>query len=228
MDLIRRALSGSEPRLRSFYRKLLQPPPPNLEGDRYIEYSWVAAQVPAGPGQALDFGCGYSWMGLLAARRGYHVTAIDLRDISWPYFHAALDFSRCDLFELRDRLPSLDLIICCSTIEHVGLSDRYDAGRPRRQTDRDAMDLLHHLLKPAGIMLLTLPVGQDKDVVPFHRVYGEQRLPLLLERFDILQREFWVKSSENRWIIAEEQEALQQVPSMSYYGLGLFKLGQRC
>lgn len=184
--------------------------------------------MPAGSGQALDFGCGYSWMGLLAARRGYHVTAIDLRDISWPYFHASLDFSRGDLFNLRNRLPDLDLIICCSTIEHVGLSDRYEAGQPKPQTDRDAMQLLHGLLKPEGTMLLTLPVGQDMDVMPFHRVYGERRLSLLLEKFDILQEEFWLKSAENRWVIAEKRDALRQAPSASYYGLGLFKLGKRC
>ena len=28
-----------------------------LSGDRYIEWSWVAEQMPSGPGEALDFGC---------------------------------------------------------------------------------------------------------------------------------------------------------------------------
>ena len=60
-----------KPHLTVFYRRLSQPPVPNLEGDRDIEHSWVAANMTEGTGRALDFGCLDSWMGLLAARRGF-------------------------------------------------------------------------------------------------------------------------------------------------------------
>jgi hypothetical protein len=32
--------------LRSFYRRISEPPVPNLKGDRDIEYSWIAANMP--------------------------------------------------------------------------------------------------------------------------------------------------------------------------------------
>jgi len=51
---------------------------PNLLGDRDIEWSWVASQIPPSGGDALDFGAGNSSLGLVAALRGFKVVAMDL------------------------------------------------------------------------------------------------------------------------------------------------------
>jgi hypothetical protein len=48
-------------------------------------------------------------------------------------------------------------------------------------------------------MLLTIPCGQDAAVVPWHRVYGEGRLPKLLKGFEVVEQEFCVKRADNRW-----------------------------
>jgi hypothetical protein len=53
-------------------------PTRNLWGDRDVEYSFIAAHMPNGPGKALDFGSGSSYMSLLAALRGFEVIALDL------------------------------------------------------------------------------------------------------------------------------------------------------
>lgn len=224
MSLTRRILRRLEPHLLQVYRKLLQPPPPNLEGDRYVEYSWIAANIPNGPGQALDFGCGFSWMGLLAARRGLQVTAIDLREIKWSYLYPGLEFKKGNLFYIINELPLMDLIICCSTIEHIGLLKRYGGEDIQNCTDLKAMKLLNKLLKPKSTMLLTLPVGRDSLFYPLHRVYGEERLPKLIDGWKIIKKEYWIKNKFNRWIVSEEGVALNIEPSQYYYGLGLFVL----
>lgn len=197
---------------------------PNLAGDREIENSWILAEMGQGPGEALDFGCGGSGLGLVAARRGYKVTAIDLEPVWWPYVVLNLRFIKGDLMKIKFPPQCFDLIINCSTVEHIGLAGRYGVSESHRDGDFEAMERLRRLMKPGGVMLLTIPVGQDAVFAPLHRVYGVKRLPQLLERLSIDKKEYWVKDDQNRWIRADESLAFDQKPSLTYYGVGLFVL----
>lgn len=188
--------------------KIGAPTIPNLSGDRDIEWSWIASQMPTGSGEALDFGTGGSFLGLIAAQRGFHVTAIDLTHIHWDYMHPDLRFLQGDLLELPLSASSFDLIINCSTIEHVGLIGRYDVKTDRPDGDLEAMAHLRTLLKSDGIMLLTIPIGRDALFAPLCRVYGSQRLPRLLDGYDIIKEAFWTKDDQNRWQITAKAEAL--------------------
>lgn len=181
----------------------------NLSGDRDIEWSFMAAQMPAGSGEALDFGNGGSFLGLIAARRGFTVTAVDLGAVKWPYQHARLRFMQGDLLTLPLQADQFDLILNCSTIEHVGLVGRYGVTEERNDGDLEAMRRLRALMKAEGVMLMTIPVGQDAVFAPLCRVYGAQRLPRLLEGYTVLQEEFWIKSDEqNQWSLTTKTEAL--------------------
>ena len=213
-----------QPFLVFLYEGLGRPPAPNLSGDRWVEYSWIAANMGNGPGQALDFGCGKSWMGFLAARKGFDVKAIDLEEVRWWYDHPCLRFDRGDLAKLSLLTDSFDLIINCSTVEHVGLQGRYGVAEARADGDLEAMSILLHLLKPGKDMLLTIPVGQDRVFAPRHRVYGFERLPKLLSGWEVVKSEFWGKDEDNRWRVCEEKDALSRSPLEHYYGLGLFVL----
>jgi len=211
-----------EPQIVSLYRWISSPPVPNLSGDRAIEYSWIAAHLPSGPGQALELGNGKSYLGLAAVRRGFEVVALDLIPVAWSYLHPRLHFVQQDIFEAQIEPESLDLVINCSTIEHIGLGrygDSVDA-----DGDLKAMELLHDALKPGGVMLLTIPVGRDAIHKPYHRVYGMERLPLLLDSLALTNSEFWVKNEENRWIQTDELTAMQSTSSQHCYGLGCFML----
>jgi hypothetical protein len=73
-------------------------------------------------------------------------------------------------------------------------------------------------------MLLSVPVGRDAVFSPWHRVYGPERLPRLLDGFAVEASEFWVKDADNRWITAEEATALATQPLERLYGLGCFVL----
>ena len=197
----------------------------DLSGDRDVEYSWIAATMPPGPGRALDFGCGFGYLGLLAAQRGYAVTALDLRDVSWPYEHARLEFVRGDVLDLEGPPEGYDLVINCSSVEHVGLAGRYGSGE-RPDGDLDAMRRLLRLTRPGGRMLLTIPVGRDAVFKPQHRVYGRERLPRLLDGWDVAEAQFWLKDQTNRWRPAAEDDALDSEPTDAVYGLGCFVLGR--
>lgn len=220
---LRAVLHRIEPRLAALYRRLSEPPPPNLVGDRDVEYSWVQAHMPRGPGRALEFGSAGSTLWLVAVRRGFAVTAVDLEPAHWYVEHPSFKFVQADLFSLNLPPASLDLVINCSTVEHVGLS-RY-GGAERADGDLAAMRHLCIALRQGGTMLLTIPVGVDATIAPLHRVYGRQRLPRLLEGYKIALNEFWMKNAaSNRWRPCTEDEALAQVPGPHLYALGCFVL----
>lgn len=203
----------------------------NLLGDRDIEWSWIASQMPSGPGDALDFGAGGSHLALIAAQRGFTVTAIDLESVRWPYFHPRLRFMRGDILKLRLPEEHFDLVINCSTVEHIGLAGRYGVTKNRPDGDLEAMTCLRGLMKANGIMLLTIPVGQDAVFAPLCRVYGKERLPRLLNGYLVESEDFWVKDRENRWVQCEKETALKFEasagswdPRQNVYALGCFVL----
>lgn len=191
----------------------------------------MAARVPRGPGKALDFGNGGSALGLLAAQAGYEVTAIDLEAYDWPYQHAALEFLQADLLDADLKESSFDLVINCSTVEHVGLVGRYSVTQPRPDGDLDVMRRLRKLMKPGAQMLVTVPVGRDAVFAPMHRVYGPGRLPLLLATFDLEEELYWVKNNDNRWVSGTRKASLDfearagsRGTTETVYALGCFVL----
>jgi ubiquinone/menaquinone biosynthesis C-methylase UbiE len=196
----------------------------DLSGDRDVEWSWVAARIPEGPGEAIDFGCGESPLGILAAHAGFRVTAVDLGAVEWPYRHERLAFLQGDIMDLPLEEGRFDLAINCSAIEHVGIAGRYGVKEAHSDADLAAMGRLRALLKSGGLMLLTIPVGSDAVFAPWHRVYGPERLPSLLQGFTVESREFWLKDSENRWARGDEQTALAAPSRERLYGLGCFVL----
>ena len=199
----------------------------NLSGDRDIECSWVASQMPSGPGKALDFGCGSSYLALIAARKGFDVTAIDLQAIQVPYTYPKYRFIQGDILS---NLPkgTFSLIINCSAIEHVGLAGRYGVVKNEIEADLTTMKKLEELMKAGGLMLLTIPVGQDAVFSPLHRVYGKRRLPALLDGYFVEKKEFWTKDYSNRWKLCDEQTALDFRAEFNshrkVYALGLYVL----
>jgi glycosyltransferase involved in cell wall biosynthesis len=204
---------------------------PNLLGDRDIEWSWVGAQMPLAPGEALDFGAGCGHLALVAAQRGFNVTAVDLGVGKWHFVHPRLHIVQGDLLKLPLPQEHFDLVINCSTVEHVGLAGRYGVIKDRPDGDLEAMGRLWGLMKPGGVMLLTIPVGKDAVFHPFHRIYGMERLPLLLKGYKVEKEAFWVKNGNNRWVLSSREKALNFEASagscdalQDVYALGCFSL----
>jgi len=203
----------------------------NIVGDRDIEWSWVLSQMPSGPGEALDFGPGESSMGLTAVLRGYNVTAVDLTTSPRYYIHPRLRFIQGDLLKLALPKEHFDLVINCSVVEHVGLAGRYGVRESCTDGDLEVMGRLREMMKPGGIMLLTIPVGQDAVFLPLHRIYGEQRLPILLNGYITEKENFWIKDDQNRWVECDKKTALNSIasagswdPMQNIYALGCFVL----
>ena len=186
---------------------------PDLSGDREVEFSFIAGHLPDGPGRAFDFGCGSTSLSLMAAERGFDVVAFDREPQTFPWRHPRIIFRHGDLLHTDFPDAQLDLIINCSAVEHVGLTGRYGVTNGDSDGDLHAMARLRAMLRPTGIMLLTIPCGRDAVFSPLHRVYGRERLPRLLEGFGAEEEAYWIKDSENCWVQCGKETALDFHPT---------------
>ncbi len=199
---------------------------PSLAGDRWVEWSFVMARLADGPGTTLDFGADIGFLSLAAAQRGHQVVALDREDVTPDYRHPGVEYLRADVLSrpLDDR--TFDQIVNCSSVEHVGLAGRYGSS-DAPEGDLDAMGVLRDALAPAGRMILTVPVGRDLVCPPYHRIYGEARLPRLLAGYVPHEEQYWRKDEgERAWVQTDRETALATEGSASFYSLGLFVLGR--
>lgn len=198
----------------------------DLSGDRDVEWSWVAGNLPERPGEVLDFGPSSSHTGLIAAFRGGKVMGLDLEaPPQQAYTHPELVMRQGDLLTYDFGGQRFDTIINCSTVEHVGLTGRY--GSPDiPDGDLQAMRCLRGLMRtPDARMVMTIPVGRDGIFAPAHRVYGEQRFPQLISGYSLVREVYYAKQRGNRrWHPTSREIAFAVEGSPSFYALGLFVL----
>ena len=192
-----------------------------LVGDREIEWTWTLAHVRRGSGRVLDFGSGNGMMALGASFAGNDVVAVDLEPEQYLFHPHRIEYVRGDFNQLELEPESFDQIINCSSVEHVGLAGRY--GSPDEPDgDLHAMQKMATIVKPDGDMILTIPVGRDAVYAPNHRIYGEARLPRLLEHWEIREESYWAKPTNERFEPVSREQALGEQGTASYYALGLF------
>jgi len=80
--------------------------------------------------------------------------------------------------------PVFDVGWSISSFEHDGLGMYGDPLDP--EGDLKAMKKMKRIVKPGGLLFLSIPVGKDKILFNNARVYGRLRLPLLTEGWEQL------------------------------------------
>jgi hypothetical protein len=74
-------------------------------------------------------------------------------------------------------------------------------------------------------MIVTIPVGRDLVCAPLHRIYGQERLPRLLEGFSVQEAQYWRRDpAASAWTRVDRDDALQTEGSEWFYALGLLVL----
>jgi hypothetical protein len=198
---------------------------PSLAGDRWVEWSFCMARLAEGEGTTLDFGADIGFLSLAAAQRGHEVTALDREPSALDYVHPRVRHVRADILDRPLAGQRFDQVINCSSVEHVGLAGRYGSG-DQPDGDIEAMAILAGMMAPDARMILTIPVGRDLVWPPLHRIYGDERLPRLLEPFEIREAQYWCKGGEH-WQQRDREQALAVQGSDAFYALGLFVLTPR-
>ncbi len=218
------------------------PPPPraplvpvtDISGERNVEWAFLSTEMPYGPGEAIEFGCEHGYLSLLAAQQGFHVVANDLEEQIFTWVHPSVEFLQGDFLKLSLPREHFDLVINCSSVEHVGVTGRYGIEIEHENGDVDVMNHFADILKPSGVLIMTVPCGIDTVMTPWCRVYGLQRLPKLMASFIVTKEEYWIKNIENQWVRTVREDALnfqaRNDPSNPHgcaYALGCFVLRKR-
>lgn len=193
--------------------------------DRYIEYDFVVRNLPKPPAKVLDVGCAGSFFPLLLAGFGYETYGIDIREyaitnkINFDNFR----FLREDIRKTSFADNFFDAVTAVSTIEHIGISGRHGSDEDL-DADKKTMTQIKRVIKPGGVVLLTIPFGKAKIIRPNCRIYDEALVKQLTEDLAIEKEEYCIQDSFNDWMICSKSEAANVVCSSQYYSLCLLKL----
>lgn len=202
-----------------------EPRPPrggfDLAGEKILDWGWICVNLPSGPKRALEIGCGESPILPAMLAHGYDVTCVDI-DATITSELSGFQFVQGD-FNQTELHPSFDVIVACSAIEHFGLEGRY-ASNSDPEADLKAMSRIRGLLSDVGKAFITVPLGADAVHMPWHRVYGRERLPDLLSGFRIQESRFWIKRPWGPWQESTLKHALDQPIDLQRYALGQFLL----
>ena len=157
--------------------------------ERDVEVPWVLARLSESDKRILDIGSAEStYLFNLADQR--ELFGIDPRDplVEVPPGMVCVHGDICHPpVELRP--CSFDVIVCISTIEHIGLS-AYD--QPTFENgDHLALKSMLSLLKPRGRLLLTAPYGREENHV-WLKVYSHDDWMDLLGDIRPVCQDFYV------------------------------------
>jgi SAM-dependent methyltransferase len=143
--------------------------------DRYIEYPFVIRNLPGVPAKVLDVGCAGSLFPLLLASFGYATSAIDIREYSIVKYlqYNNFNFFQEDITKAHFPDAYFDVVTSISTVEHIGLSGRYGSVEDL-DADKKAVSAMIRVVKPGGVILLTVPFGVAKIDKPHCRIYDSK------------------------------------------------------
>ena len=149
-------------------------------------HGWLADLLPTAPAAILDVGAGSGRDAAQLSRMGYDVVAVEPSDGMRELGRAR--HADCSITWLDDRLPALkqtfstglsfDVILASAVWMHLAPTDR-----PR------AFRKLITLLKPGGLLAITLREGPDADNRGFH--------PVTVDELRRLARDHGARCEEN-------------------------------
>jgi SAM-dependent methyltransferase len=155
----------------------------------------------------LDVGSAESTFPLSAASLGYSVTAIDPRPL--PYTHPNLTSYAIRLEEWEVSAEPFDAVFLISTLEHVGVGAYRQPADPTLEHgasgDVAVLNRVRRLLKPEGLMVLTVPYGA-REVTELERIYDDESLETLLAAWEVVDRRAAVRRNALVWEAAEHFE----------------------
>lgn len=185
---------------------------PLLVNERIVEQPFVfGALAGLSPSaRILDVGGSESTVGLSLATLGHAVTVVDPRAL--PLAHPNLTHAACRLDELPAPATRFDAAVVLSAVEHFGL-EHYGLDWTDARADIAALTRLRELVAPGGLLVLTVPFGEEPSVDDFQRVYDEAGLSELLAGWEVRTSLRVGRSDRLTWELGE--------PSRERHGVAL-------
>lgn len=160
--------------------------------ERLIEIPWAVARVRADE-SVLDVGTANaepSYVAALLNRSPAEVIGVDLVEAEVP----GVPMVVADVRDLPFADGAFNLVLCISTLEHVGRDNRVYGADQEADPDGipDALDELRRVLETDGRLVVTVPCGEPEDHGWFVQLEPETWNDAFLEAgFSVLEEEIY-------------------------------------
>jgi SAM-dependent methyltransferase len=180
--------------------------------ERVVEIPWVLSRW-GGEQRVLDLGYAYASGAYLTALLDLPIR--HLHGIDWsPGLVPRMARTRGDLRAMPYRSGSFELVICISTIEHVGMDNtRYGVtGEPVEGGDGDTFKEIERVLAPGGRVLITIPFGRHENHGWFRQYDSEGWDRLRGHAPSLLVREQRLYAlEETGWCVQDDLRVLERI-----------------
>lgn len=186
--------------------------------ERIIEYPWLLAHLPAGPGLLLDAGSALNFRFLLehpsiASKTTYICT---LAPEQHSYWELGVSYTFQDLRHTCFRDEFFDLVVSLSTLEHIGLDNgrfytKAKAEALEPDSYIDAVREIARVLRPGGSFYLSVPYGRHIDL-GWLQVFDDRMLDRVVETFratTVVEQVF--RYTPEGWRISDRREAADAI-----------------
>lgn len=179
---------------------------------RVIEYGFTLAKISKMPiGKALDVGCiaRHNYLIPMMCFAGWDVSGIDIRD-GWGYTHPNFRFIRGDIRDNTFKDNEFDMVSCISAIEHMGTTSYYGDTLIEQNADYHVLSEIKRILKPDGILLITVPYRKIGAVRPGYKIYDRGIFSMFCD-MEIIDEVIYKKDSVNGWIPSDRDIGVEGV-----------------
>jgi len=185
--------------------------------ERCIEYPWLLAHLPAGPGIMLDAGSTLNHDFILDQPvlrcKVLHILTLGLEA---NYFRRkGITYLFEDLRDIPIRDAYYDTIACLSTLEHAGFDNtpysNNEAHREHRPEDfMRVMRELRRVLKSGGSLLLTVPFGAYRDLGIFQQ-FDRKLLSRAVESFGEFSKmvQTFYRYTAEGWNVVQDEDCAE-------------------
>lgn len=139
--------------------------------ERCVEYPWLFANLREGAACVLDAGSAMNHRFLVEhpGIKNMKLHILTLFPENNCFWEQGISYMYDDLREIPIRGDYYDLIICLSTLEHVGFDNSIYGGNANQREHRPddfvlVIKELRRVLKPGGSLFLSVPFGTHQDL----------------------------------------------------------------
>lgn len=183
--------------------------------ERIIEYPWLMSRLPSNKGTLLDAGSALNFNFILSHNKvsTKKIFISTLAPESKSFWREGISYVYEDLREMCYKDNYFDWIVSLSTIEHIGLDNTmlYTTDNSKNENNPDsyllAIKEFYRILKPSGILYISLPFGKRKNH-GWLQVFDSEMLDELVDKFSptsIIEHHF--KYEPDGWHVSSREES---------------------
>jgi SAM-dependent methyltransferase len=180
---------------------------------RLIEYPWVLSRLPEKKCQVLDAGSALNFDYIISNqiiedKELYIMTLFPEPQCFWE---RGISYVYSDLRDNPFNNGYFDIIVCISTLEHVGMDNTmYAETQEFRKTEPAsfirAVKEFNRILKPGGLLYITVPYGERANY-GFFQQFDASLVRAVLEAFEGSSDEIsYYQYLESGWVLSEKSK----------------------